>query len=425
MGVNYSPRSIVDGLLLNIDFANQKSFSTNVVPNPTNLRSWATAASNATLTSDSTVTDSPVNGTPLKMVQTGNDPYTSTYSNSIWNLAPAKAGETWTASVYVKASANTTVEGPVIFGANSTGTFLTAAGFGTFNVNTNWKRISFTTTLTDANTAFVQSRLDGTTAGGSGVTIWWDGLQLEKGSTATSFKSRTNANNSAIYEVTAEYPRNFTIHNPNYWSYGNDAISFDRTTSPAAKDGSGAGIVATGDLTVDKFLYNNHTWEVWFKIDDIQPGVYGNSSIEGYSTLALYQGYHAGLMYTASSLQYTIWSGISTSPVCASWTLGTSGAQVNQGQWYQLAVVRSANTFTPYINGVQVGTGSTQNALSNVSIGTTNNLRIGKTQDLAANTGQYLYYSKNTIGNMKMYNRALTDYEIEQNFAALRGRYGL
>lgn len=616
MGVHYNPTVVLDSLLLNVDFGSQRSFSVNVQPTPTRIGLWAsgTGASNATLDTDFTITDSPVNGVPLKMVQSGNDPYTNTYNAPVWNLAPAKAGETWTASVYVKASANTTVEGPVIFGSNNAGNYLTAAGFGTFGVNTNWKRISFTTTLTDANTTFVQSRLDGTTAGGSGVTVWWDGFQLEKGSSASAFSAFTNANNSAIYDL-IDGSRKFTIHNPNYWSYQNGAITFDRTTqnlllysesfqnwtsvnlvvsdnisnnpldgkqtasqlvtftdnqnayvtqnisnglvstrtytcsvycagepSPTGrgivvrirntdgtsdargffeldstpglnsvantgstfsnvsgsmtyignvfsiawyrvsvtftttttvpdarveiwnsrygtsalgdgtlylygaqleefvtkptkynatttsiptKDGSGATLVASGDLAVNKFQYQNHTWEVWFKINEINPGFYGNNQFEGYSTLALYQGYHSGFIYTSSSLQYVIWNGISTSPVCASWTLGTSGSQINEGQWHQLVVVRSANTFTTYVNGAPLGTGSTQNGLSNTGIGTTNNLKLGKAFDVAANTGTYVYYSRNSIGNMKMYNRALSELEIEQNFAALRGRYGI
>ena len=106
-----------------------------------------------------------------------------------------------------------------------------------------------------------------------------------------------------------------------------------------------------------------------------------------------------------------------------SWTVGTSGAQINQGSWYQIVVTRSGNVFTPYVNGVQVGTGSTRSytAFSGVS----NDLHLGAATNVAAGVSSYVYYAKNSISNMKMYNRALSAAEVKQNFNALRGRYGI
>jgi hypothetical protein len=607
MGINYNPTVVLDSLLLNLDFGNKKNYSYNVHPYPNDIRKWVTAGFgygvSCTISSDNTQV-SPAGGLPLKMVQTGNDAYVFTYGNYfVWNLSPAKAGETWTVSVYVKASAPTTIEGPYIFGVSAGGIVLTAVSQGStvgeFSVDTNWKRISFTSTLTDANTAYIQTRLDGKTTGGAGITIWWDGLQVEKGSSATDFNPNSNSNGIRAKETITN--SNFVFNGDGYWNHANGVITFDRTsdnllayseeldntagwsrtrttltqnaiqapdgistaekivatsatssnhhiyqnvtvsstsysfscyakageysrfrlqmgsggpiagfnlstgtvfldslggtgsitsvgngwyrcevkaslssgtvtnyilldnqtgsvttgdnfdgdgvsgiyvwgaqltlgsslqsynkttTLPAPKYGAGCGITTTGDLTVSKFLYNNHTWELWFKINDRVPGVYGNNSIEGISTLALYRGYHAGFWYSSTALTYQFWDGIVSTPICASWTVGTSGAQINEGSWAQVVVTRSGNVFTPYVNGVQIGTGYTRSP-SNTGIGTTNELWIGKTQSIASNTGQFVFYSKNTIGNMKMYNRALSALEVEQNFAALRGRYGI
>lgn len=215
----------------------------------------------------------------------------------------------------------------------------------------------------------------------------------------------------------------FTLHSPSYYSATTNGIQFTRTAA-APKDGGGAYITGTGSLAVSTFLYNDHTWEVWFKINDRTPG--GYDVTEGYSLLAAYQGYHAGYMYTATNMFYYVWDGVSALRQCVSWSLGASGSQINEGSWYQIAVVRSSgNVFTPYINGAPLGTGSTQASLSSTGIGTNNTLAIGKAQFVAAGASSYVYYSKCTHGNMKMYNRALSADEIKSNYEALRSRFGI
>ena len=90
------------------------------------LEQWGNSATRATMSADSTVTDSPVGGVPLKMVPTANnDPYTQTYNGSQWNIANTKQGETWTFSVYVKANTNTQSQ-IYLFEANSAGNYTQA-----------------------------------------------------------------------------------------------------------------------------------------------------------------------------------------------------------------------------------------------------------------------------------------------------------
>ena len=69
------------------------------------LEPWGTSANQATMSADSSVTDSPVGGVPLKMQMSGgNDPYTNTYNSTSWNITEAAQGEEWTFSVYVKSN---------------------------------------------------------------------------------------------------------------------------------------------------------------------------------------------------------------------------------------------------------------------------------------------------------------------------------
>lgn len=212
----------------------------------------------------------------------------------------------------------------------------------------------------------------------------------------------------------------FNIYRPAYSDQEIDFITFDRTTAPAAKWGGLASTVGTGLLTATNFLYNDHTWEVWFRINDRNPE---GTTNEGLSGLANYQGYHSGFQYSTSTMFYYLWNGITSVNPC-NWSIGTSGTQIVQGQWYQIAVTRNGNSFTPYLNGQVSGSVGTF-ATTSGNPGITDNIRLGAVQKLNPGEGNYLYYSKVSISNMKMYNRALTAIEIKQNFDALRGRFNI
>jgi len=213
-----------------------------------------------------------------------------------------------------------------------------------------------------------------------------------------------------------------TLVDSSYYTVANGTVQFTRTTAPTAKDGGGINSnQLTNALSSQNFLYNDHTWEVWARIDDRNPGNYDGT--EGDSVLSVYLGYHAGFMYTASNMRYYLWNNAS-GVIPVSWTLGASGAQINQGSWFQIAVTKSGNVFTPYVNGVNLGTGSTTSITYQAGI-TGNVIGIGKSYDRAAGTATYIFYSKSTFSHMRMYNRALSATEIKQNFDANRGRFGL
>lgn len=156
----------------------------NLLPAPLDIFAWTgTANNNATLSRDLTTGKSPYNGDPLKMTVTGTDPYATSYGGPTWNLAPAASGETWLVKVWAKASVATTGQ-IFIFGVNSSGTFIenfgSAFGAAGFNIGTTWSELSYAFTFSDPGVAFVQTRVDGPDAGGIGVDVWWDYLQVYK-----------------------------------------------------------------------------------------------------------------------------------------------------------------------------------------------------------------------------------------------------
>lgn len=91
----------------------------------------------------------------------------------------------------------------------------------------------------------------------------------------------------------------------------------------------------------------------------------------------------------------------------------TTGQILSTSTWYMITAVQGS-TLDVYVNGVL-----SASVASNVNV-TTNNVNIGRWQ---INNGSR--YFNGNIAQVCLYNRALTLAEIQQNFTALRGRYGI
>jgi hypothetical protein len=221
--------------------------------------------------------------------------------------------------------------------------------------------------------------------------------------------------NNPANVFTFTYPDNYDATTNSSW------IQFTRTNS--LYQGGGGQMTGTGSLTSANFLYADHTWELWIRIDDIQPS--GVSVTDQFSALAVYTGYHSGFLCQGGNLIYAIWDGTTVGYNPVYWTAGVTGAQINQGTWYQVAVTRSGNTFAGYRNGVALGTVDNSHTYA-VNASVTNNISVGRAYTAVPGiTNGYLGYSKSTFGGMRMYNRALTAAEILQNFNASRNKFGI
>lgn len=230
-----------------------------------------------------------------------------------------------------------------------------------------------------------------------------------------NYVSGTAANSSVT-------PITFTFKNgATYNSVANGFLTCTRAATVTTKANDGGGIYSStlsGSLASTTFLYNDHTWEVWVRINDNSPSNYDAN--ETASAIAGYAGYNAGYaFFNTTNLYYGIWDGVTSSISCATFTVGASAADLIVGQWRQVVVTRSGSTFTTYVNGVPGGTGST-NSPSVSGVGTSNVLSVG-----SFNIADFIYYGKISFSNMRMYNRALTSTEVAQNFNATRGRFGL
>jgi hypothetical protein len=450
MSVSGGPSIVTSGLLLNLEPINIKTYSyaenLYTFSQQFDQSTWSKAA--VTYTANNIVApDGTLTAGLLQETSAAASPHWLECGN---NLA---ANSTYTASCYFKSYSNdrrfflqmnsaggggtgyagmeTSNNGTTILNSYASGDFSN----GRFSItaeSNNWVRLAVTWTvssnvgITTRIGLFDVGSQNYNGNGTSGAYIW--GAQLERNSELKPYVvTRASAINQSTVARDTISTYSPTLSNTAFYNYNsNGTIQFTRSAS-TPKDGGGlVGNYPTGPLSPGNFLYNDHTWEIWFKINDITPGSYDGT--EGWSALAVYQGYHQGFYYTSNAMDYYIWDydGVTASAfLCSRWTLGTSGTQLIQGNWYQLVVTNNNKTFTPYMNGVQLGTGYTATNLRFNNLYQGGVIGIGKAAAVAAGLGSYIYYSKSTFGGMKMYNRALRADEVLQNFNAQRGRYGL
>jgi len=393
--VNNGPQIVRNGLVLDLDASYMRSYSPNVMPNPTNIFAWSgTGNNNCTLSGDTTITRQ-YGSIPLKMVMTGTDPYVGSYNSSIWNLAPAASGQTWTLSFYAKGS-ETLTGNCYIFGANSGGGYIEAAATS-FTVTTSWQRFTFTTTLGNASTAFIQMRFGGS-SGQVGKTIWWDGVQLERASAATNFNPYYFGN--AVWKDVSSNGNDSSLVNTNsqnYFSTNAGYIEFDGTDDH----------VSISSPNANTRLQNNYqTVSFFVYITSVGP----NAVAFLYAVGANANGVAIG--WLADSVRFFISNGASNLnyPVNMTNALNT---------WMNItSIVDNINrTMTVYKNGSLVGTSSQWSAFTPPS----STVAIGN-NSMTGNTGDRI---KGRVANVLVYNRALTAAEISQNYEADKSKFGL
>jgi hypothetical protein len=88
-----------------------------------------------------------------------------------------------------------------------------------------------------------------------------------------------------------------------------------------------------------------------------------------------------------------------------------STTTVNTGAWFHAAATYNGSFVNIYVNG---NLESTTARTGNITSGAKN---------IGSNSGGSSEYFNGTIGNVKIYNRALSAAEVQQNFNALRSRY--
>jgi hypothetical protein len=206
--------------------------------------------------------------------------------------------------------------------------------------------------------------------------------QVETGSLNTPFVRGTRSNTQAILDLTNS--NTVTANSLTYNSNG--TFSFNGSTNHMTA--SNAGIThGSADWTYTM-------WANWSAITSLGT-IYENGS---WTSCLLLRFETSG--FTVYSMG-TFWGFLSFTPL-----LNT---------WYHLAFVRSGNTVFLYVNGVQAASTSFTATIAP----NTNLIFIGMSQH---SPGQ-CFNGRLDAGNI--YTRALSITEVQQNFRALRSRYGI
>ena len=374
MGLAYNPKVVTDGLVLHLDAGNPKSYSPNVHPKPLDIWNWynRTTGQNVTVSRDTTVTDSPVGGVPVKMVVTGTDPYLDTYNGSTWNLAPAAQGETWTVSCYVKSNIPSQAQ-IFMMESGSGGNYIGSTASTTSLAANTWTRISATYTLGNASTGSVQIRLDGPDTGfgldgTTRPTLWWDGIQVEKSASATTFNPNTNTNGANIWDLSGNGFHHTVYGRPTYSENTRklaftDSVYFLRNTAMST----------SSNQTVVMLYSTTDTQELWVR------------------------GNYTGSYYLSASASNNYYH-------------GNAGTPTN---YVDLNLTVRPDSPTNYRNG-----NFHMWEAKNVNFsGWTSYEWFGYTSGWTMSSGN--------VSQIIVYDRVLTAAESLQNYMALRGRYGL
>ena len=396
MAIEYNPRIVTDGLVLALDAANIKSYSAkNLFENPTDILSWMgtaiTSTHNGSVSRDTTVS-SPVGNSPMKMVCTGTSAYTQTWGNSAsaYLISSASQGETFTVSVWAKSASGTTLADCeiFIFDANSSGSWNssdnTTYSKGTFTVTDTWQRFSFTRTTSWSSTANIQARFDGP-QNGTG-TLWWDGMQVERSSTATDF----SYNGPSTVLDMSDKDNSGSISNLTHTSGTDGYFDFNGTNGYIRPSNSSDFSFGTGDFAVEFWVYYKGSGSK-FSVDT-RTTVNGAGFDFGFSTNA---------KIWDTSINDWLYDGSTT-----------YGANT----WHHVVFTRSGTTISVYVDGSLDGTATSSRNLTETGC------YIGANVNISYSSGSY---SNARASNVRIYKgKSLSSAEVKQNFDSTKLRYG-
>jgi hypothetical protein len=395
MALAHSPSIITNGLAFYYDMGNsQKSWrgapTTNLLTNPNGLStgSWSrtgvTVVDNSAIAPDGTLTAS-------TLTATNTDPYVMQSIN-------VTSGVTYAASTYVRATGQAVGKKGYLWwwiAGTATGTNTFSS---TYTLTSEWQRI-VTPPFTPTGSGTVFLRWEPSDAGQTPTTAIGDvyyswGMQAEVSTFATPFVNGTRSNTQAILDLTNNntvtansltYASNNTFSfngTSDYIDTGN-TFTFAQSSQFSAEvwlkilDHSDRPVAAAG--IIGKGHYYDNQWDIW---------LYNNNSIYFETTG---NPTRQGLVYLAS-------------PVLA---LNT---------WHHYVATYNNGAKSIYLNGNLVGT---QAYTGPGDFSNTNNVLIGRRFNDASRS------LRGDVSVAKIYNRALSAAEVQQNFNALRSRYGI
>jgi hypothetical protein len=364
MALQHSPSIVTNGLVMSYDMSNT-------------AKSWKGAPTTNLLTNPNSAINVNSTDVPVGISVPGYSSYSSGYAVAFWSpVSTAATGVTFSYSMYMRSPGGVSTYLMYVYTGTGSDGGWNYAGSG--SLTDTWTRYTYTSgswTGTVTNVCVYRYNQIGT--------IEIAAPQFEVNSFTTPFVIGSRSNTQAIMDQTGN--NTFTASNLTYAS--DNTFSFNGSTNYMSCSNTG--------ITHGASDWTYTAWLNWTAITSLgtvyENGIWGNSLLLRFETSGF-------TVYSMGSL----WGFLSFTPA-----LGT---------WYNVAFVRSGSNVYLYVNGTLTSSiaGFTATVVPNTSL-----IYIGMSQHAA---GQ-CFNGKIAAGSI--YTRALSTNEISQNFAALRGRYGV
>lgn len=407
MGLNHSPRVVTNGLVMCLDAENLKSYKGPPVQNIlTHLTGSIINATGIVFNRGTEVVNIPEVGTVTSVTVTGYNDYPALSTACCPNLY------SYYGASYLNVSPNTLYTYAILYKVDS--------GYTHPNFMYRYEYTSGNVYVTEAG---VHSNTNRIHLGNGWYWAW--GTFTTQATTAKIstfsfyYQTRTSANPdkmsvAKVLLVQGDYTK---LH-PKYWV----DVNTTRANTSSMSDLVSSRTITANNLTYSNtgsFSFNgaNNFINLGNTLADLTAltldcWVYFNQQSSNYAgiiskTLDNTDGYElrtATYTLTTTNIQFR-YKGDNA---------GTAVISCDNGKWLNIVATGANGSQILYINGVQVATAATQLTPSPNS----NDLVIGK---LSYST----LYMAGSIPVVKIYNRAISAEEVEQNFNATRGRFGV
>lgn len=408
-----TPTIVTNGLVLNLDALNSKSIPVD----PTvNLALWSQDFSQSvwsksiydTTTTGSTAPDGTPTATLIDETNAYLNPATVAQANII------ATSPTITYSIYTKKG--TATFRSFLLRNNTTSTNFTglsfqysisssATGWTVQDVGNDWFRLSYTQTtgITPGNILQIYAGRSGAATSGSTATWYVWGAQVEATSYATPYIISTSTNGrrntwsdlSGNNNTATLASSSISGSIPTFPSANNRVLQFDGTSSYCT-------------LGTKNLIQNDFSISIWFKLNnsgDKEHFIFSNNYATSPALLIT-----ANTLGSARELTAYYVSGSVTPYVISSTTnIPTS---INN-----ITLTRNGSTNIPYLNGIE----QTSRIFTNSTVLGSGLYELG----YATIRNKTTSYLQGNIYTTQIYNRALTQQEITQNYNALKSRFGL
>ena len=255
-------------------------------------------------------------------------------------------------------------------------------------ITTEWQRFTYTRTFSNASVVGIQARLDGPDGYTPGIIVWWDGLQVEQKTYATPLTSSTRSSTDSLLDLTGT----LNIDTSNVSFNSNGEITYDGTDDRLTV--TNIPHVWNSSLTLEAVV----SWN-----DDSRSIIFGNYNVGANDVNFEKLGGRALRFY---------------------WNRGerdvttSNNVVTTTGDYHHVVFVRDVilNQFRFYVDGILVSTSS--NTGSNIA-STGSTFRVGSD----TRTGTTVH--NGSIPILKLYDRVLTEREVQLSYSKYKTRFQL